>query len=370
MDISERTVCIVKNNLHKYVIYKKKINMIKKFENFINEAKMTGNKRFKDETNLKRCIGDFIRWFQVDAYKIFRDVLSRDLRFTDLRKAYMEDDIESAITFLASLKFNMLKDGDDRYNEYIDLITHILELADFDETELSPYDEFKYANDENISNIDGEKDDDIIFRKKEDAVAHSKFDFIKKVVREYFEEYFDNKKIDLPGLSEEEIKNGYNSEIKQIRRYFGTTLDFNHDICMALEDRMRLSDYINHGFYYTLEEIKSIHDEIKRVCGDKVMPAAFKFILDLNNKRDIMSFAPSYKRNKLNFVVAENGKVLTDEAYYNPIFDMFTETEEQMEYLIGLFYKSDVYKTLSDYFENLPDVSKYELVDLKKMNRG
>ena len=46
---------------------------------------MTGKKRFRDETDLKRCIGDFIIWYQFD--RLFRDVLDRDLRFNNLRKA-------------------------------------------------------------------------------------------------------------------------------------------------------------------------------------------------------------------------------------------------------------------------------------------
>ena len=62
-DISERKVYIIKNNLHKYIIIiqKNKTNMIKKFENFVNEAKTIGKKRFRDENDLKRCISDFIR---------------------------------------------------------------------------------------------------------------------------------------------------------------------------------------------------------------------------------------------------------------------------------------------------------------------
>ena len=325
-------------------------------ENFVNEAKYIGKKRFRDETDLKRCISDFIRWNQVGSDKIFGDVLGGDLRFRDLRNAYMKDDIESAITFLARLKFNMLKDGDARYNEYIDLITHILELAHFDETELSSYDEFKYANNE----ID--EDDN--------SVAHSKFDFMKEAVRQFFDKMDKN---DLPGLSEEDIndydENDYNSEKKQIRRYFGTILDLDYNNIHTLEIRLFTNDIIEHGFYYTLEDIKEICNVIIGEFGKQSLVPILKEILDVKRVLD-KKLPLSFRGKKLPLAVAVNGKVLAGMAYYNPIFDMYTETEEQMKYLIDKFKKSNIYEILTDYFENLPDVSEYELVDLEKINRG
>ena len=326
--------------------------MIKKFENFVNEAKTIGKKRFRDENDLKRCISDFIRWYGVDSYKIFGDALGGDLHFRDLRRAYYEDDIESAITFLARLKFNMLKDGDDRYDECIGLITYILELANFDDTKLSTDDEFKYANNE----ID--EDDN--------TVAHSKFDFMKEAVRQYFDKMDKN---DFPGLSEDYDENDYNYEKKQIRRYFGTTLDLDYNNIHALEIILFSNNIIEHGFYYTLEEIKEICNVIIGEIGKQSLVPVLKEILD--TKRVVDKKLPlTFRGKKLPLVVAVNGKVLADIAYYNPIFDMYTETEEQMKYLIDKFKKSKVYEILTDYFENLPDVSEYELVDLKEMNRG
>lgn len=246
----------------------------------------------------------------------------------------------------------MLKDGDARYDECIGLITYILELANFDDTKLSTDDEFKYANNE----ID--EDDN--------TVAHSKFDFMKEAVRQYFDKMDKN---DFPGLSEDYDENDYNYEKKQIRRYFGTTLDLDYNNIHALEIILFSNNIIEHGFYYTLEEIKEICNVIIGEIGKQSLVPVLKEILD--TKRVVDKKLPlTFRGKKLPLVVAVNGKVLADIAYYNPIFDMYTETEEQMKYLIDKFKKSKVYEILTDYFENLPDVSEYELVDLKEMNRG
>ena len=68
VDISERKGYIVKNNLHKYIIYtKKKTNMIKKFENFVNESL---NERKRDDESATNVIKGIVR---VQFYEYLSD---------------------------------------------------------------------------------------------------------------------------------------------------------------------------------------------------------------------------------------------------------------------------------------------------------
>lgn len=199
-----------------------------------------------------------------------------------------------------------------------------------------------------------------------------KFNLMKEVVRQYFDKMEMDTK--LPGLSNEEIddydESDYNSERKQIRRYFGTTLDLNYNNIEALEYRVFSRHNIERGFYYTLEDIKEICNVIIGAFGKGKLVPILKEILDTKRVLDKKLHLAFLRGKKLPLAVAVNGKILAGMAYYNPIFDMFTETEEQMKYLIDKFKKSNVYEILTDYFENLPDVSEYEFVDLKEMNRG
>jgi hypothetical protein len=203
---------------------------------------------------------------------------------------------------------------------------------------------------------------------------HSKFDFIREVAKKYFDEKTkdlsyevtdEDGNVSVGRKQDNFYKN--KEELKKIRRVLGTTLDLDYRTCEMIEDRLiKISE--TRGFHYTSEELKEIFITLE----DLDVVRFVKLFIDLKTIRgDMEDLLRFIRKNKYPFVVAPNGKILTGEVFYNPVLGIFTKTEDEMEYLIDIFKKSDIYEKITDYFENLPDVSEYELVDLKKkMNRG
>lgn len=351
--------------------------MIKKFENFVNESKMT--RKNKDIMYMVHRLLDDINHHLLDgsSYSSIYDYIKK------LESAYEHENIKKVILYLTELRDEIV--GSHRYKILVKRIDDILDLDlnkinwdeinwdDIDDNDSKELKKLKQDIEKELDDID----DDYPTNKGKigDYIsAHSKFDFIREVAREYFDE---KSKDLLYEVTDEDGKVGVGTkrddfyknkeELKKIRRVLGTTLDLDYRTCEMIEDRLiKLSK--ERGFHYTSEELKEIFTKL----DESDIRRFVKEFIDLSNihrEKGVERICKFIRKNKYPFVVSPNGKILTGEVFYNPVLGIFAKTEDEMEYLIDIFKKSDIYEKITDYFENLPDVSKYELVDLDKKTK-
>jgi hypothetical protein len=338
--------------------------MIKNFDEYINESRVIDSQNVKD--SIHSLLLRPISFLDIEGKEMFRQI----------RKEFKSNNFEKALSLIAELKVYLLNNDrverDHMYKKFMNKIDYILDEVDFDGVAVDDeavddeavYDDFVYnspLDDDEVPNRHHKINTKLDTR----AVGRSKFDFIKGIAREYFEEII-NKNGYISNLSKDELENVYKSEIKKIRRFLGENyyLDFDH--FKALE--RILSSCINDGGYcYSLEEIKDICDAIKqnhRKYTDNDIERAvitmLKYLLDSNKSHK----STIIRKDKLNIVVDVCGKVLAGKVYYNAILDIYTKTEEEMEFLIDNFKNSSVYEVVTDYFDNIPDIDVYKIVDL------
>lgn len=322
--------------------------MIKKFENFVNEARMKGNN--KDIMfEVRRLLSDIRHELDDRHFYLYKH----------LGDAFKHEDIEKVITILADLRVAI--GGAYQYESIAKKIDDILDKVNFDDVDA----DYPTTNKGKIVK-------DVI---NDRMVAHSKFGFMKEVAREYFDKKAkelsyevtdEDGKVSVGTKRDDFYKN--NEELKKIRRVLGTTLDLDYRTCEMIEDRLiKLSK--ERGFHYTSKELKEIFTKL----DENDIRRFVKEFIDLNNiykDKGIERMWEFIRKNHYPFAVAPNGKILTGDVFYNPVLDIFAKTKDEMEYLIDIFKKSNIYEKITDYFENLPDVSKYESVYLRNLRKN
>ena len=316
--------------------------MIKKFEDYcVNESieKSFSKVKFK-----KDCRQALVRIRRGNELNFKEEIL----------EAIKDDNYTKAIEQLAELFLYLIRR---KKHSDIDIVKNIKKILDYVNFGYEEFDLEDYLEDvKNSVSVRGylyDSDDDEL---NKDTVKKSKFYFVREVARKYFDERLKEKDSRLFELFKEQPEEEDELRIKEIRRFLGKNFgDVDYRKLTSIESYLIEGE--EYGCYYTVKDIKNICHEIKSKYhkSDRIIGFLKHF---LDSRENIEYKERTIEKDNFNLAVSVNGKVLSSPFYYNPILGICAQTSEEMRDLIDYFKESIIYKTLLDYYENIPDIDE------------